>query len=891
MLRWISSLRVPAFSALAIFISFGCDGAMWTTNSLLHVGRFNHTATLLPDARVLIAGGATFSTATNSAEIFDPATGTNVTINPLAIARAAHTATLLMNGKVLVVGGTNKSGTLASTELFDPISGMWTQSGNLNTARFAHTASLLPDGRVLVAGGCNANTFLSSSEFYDPATGTWTATANPMNTARGYHTATLLTNGSIYVCGGQSSNPYLASAEIFDPNTQSWNPASDLITARSGHTATLLANATVLIAGGNSANGKTNVEIFDPGTGNNSSTGYLKVGRAGHTATQLPNGTVLFLGGNGGSTAEYYDSVPSTNARTTNAPLAFGTGHSATLLADGRVLVVQNTSPGPSSGTELYDSTAPFWSSTLTAPSTIGPMVLLTNGLVLSVGGVTNLSTATNDVLGGLKTVELFNPNTGAWTAMNSMNYARGSHSVTLLPGGKVLVAGGYTFATNSPPGGTIAPLASELFDPVSGTWSISGNLKNIRSDHAAILLPTGKVLIAGGSCPTNSPLLACELYDPATGIWTLTGSLHTEHLSPQMSLLPNGKILLAGGYGSVPTAATEIYDPSAGTWTTNAPMNAARYKASSCLLPNGKVLVAGGLGSSSTYLSSAETYDYTSNKWTTVNSMTDTREAASGILLSGGKVLVAGGVYSTGGPTQYRGTSELFDPATGTWTNGPALTMGRAKIPMVWLTNGKALIAGGTNANSAELYDPGLAYTNTAQPHITSITALSIGSQLSISGTQFRGIGEGSGGNTQDASTDYPLVQLRSMDSGQILYVPVTSWTASSLTTAPFVGLAPGNTLTTVIVNGIPSGSSVINLGAPSGSPVLTGTRLNANSFQIDFLAAPGLRFGVYESATLPQSGFMIGTATENVPGQYRYVDSVYPRVNSQLFYSVQSY
>ncbi|MGA7273695.1 MAG: kelch repeat-containing protein, partial [Candidatus Udaeobacter sp.] len=119
----------------------------------------------------------------------------------LTTAREQHTATLLPNGQVLVAGGEGTSGYLSSAELYDPASGTWTATGSLTTARDLHTATLLPNGQVLVAGGIGTSVDLSSAELYDPASGTWTATGS-LTTARFEHTATLLPNGKVLVAGG-----------------------------------------------------------------------------------------------------------------------------------------------------------------------------------------------------------------------------------------------------------------------------------------------------------------------------------------------------------------------------------------------------------------------------------------------------------------------------------------------------------------------------------------------------------------------------------------------------------------------------------------------------------------------------------------------------------------
>ena len=173
--------------------------------------------------------------------------------------RYGHTATLLANGKVLVVGGLER--TLApfsvtdSAELYDPATGTWSRTGNLNTGRIGHTATLLPNGKVLVAGGRDhlAPPFFGltdSVELYDPATGTWSNTGN-LNTSRSGHTATLLANGQVLVAGGVTTDCILLdSAELYDPATGMWTLTGSLRTARSLHLATLLPSDNVLVAGG-----------------------------------------------------------------------------------------------------------------------------------------------------------------------------------------------------------------------------------------------------------------------------------------------------------------------------------------------------------------------------------------------------------------------------------------------------------------------------------------------------------------------------------------------------------------------------------------------------------------------------------------------------------------
>ena len=218
-----------------------------------------------------------------------------------------HTATLLPNGKVLVAGGTyGGSGDLTSAELYDPTNGTWTATGSLNTKRLRHTATLLDpnvapgaNGKVLVAGGQGGGDILTSAELYDPASGTWTATGS-LNIKRQWYTATLLPNGKVLVAGGYGDD-ILASAELYNPTNGTWTGTGSLNTKRLRHTATLLPNGKVLVAGGiddlGISHATASAELYDPASGTWTYTGSLNTARETHTATLLPNGNVVAAGG------------------------------------------------------------------------------------------------------------------------------------------------------------------------------------------------------------------------------------------------------------------------------------------------------------------------------------------------------------------------------------------------------------------------------------------------------------------------------------------------------------------------------------------------------------------------------------------------------------------
>jgi hypothetical protein len=279
--------------------------AMFSPTGSMKTARVHHTATLLADGRVLIAGGNGAQAPLASAEIYEPKTGTFGPTGSMTTARAGHTAALLANGRVLITGGhdpdlSNATGSLvvfASAELYDPATGTFGPTGSMTTARVAHTATLLADGRVLIAGGDGAlASALASAEIYDPKTGTFSPTGS-MTTAR-VGTATLLPDGRVLIAGGES----LASAEIYDPNTGGFGPTGSMATARERHTATLLADGRVLVAGGiRSFDGGLNAsaELYDPTTGSFGPSSSMTTIREWHTATLLADGRVLVTGGDG----------------------------------------------------------------------------------------------------------------------------------------------------------------------------------------------------------------------------------------------------------------------------------------------------------------------------------------------------------------------------------------------------------------------------------------------------------------------------------------------------------------------------------------------------------------------------------------------------------------
>ena len=336
---------------------------------------------------------------------------------------AGHTATLLPGGRLLVAGGVKSGGGgTAAADLFDPAGATWTSAAPMNVMRASHAATLLADGRVLVTGGSTVSSAAAKgyvnntrAEIYDTVANTWTPTP-PMSVARAHHTATLLPDGKVLVVGGENLQ-YLVepTAEVYDPATNRWAaPRTQPLAPRSQHSATLLRSGQVLIAGGfDIVDGlltpANTAELYDPVL---------------HTATTTtPDG-------NGGTTS--VTTVTGGLDFTATAPMAFAHhGHSATLLADGRVVIVG----GNTTRTEIYDPLAAAWTTQGATASvhTAHGAVLLPDGRLLVAGGTQF----------ALPDAELLDPATGAWGAAAPTRVQRANPTATLLPDGSVLLCGG----------------------------------------------------------------------------------------------------------------------------------------------------------------------------------------------------------------------------------------------------------------------------------------------------------------------------------------------------------------------------------------------------------------------------------------------------------------
>ena len=344
--------------------------------------RVNHSATLLPDGRVLVVGGMDGGfNPLRTAEVFDPETNRWSAVGDMGEARTEHSAALLKDGRVMVTGGMNeKLDLVGSTEIFDPNTGKWSPYGSMRTIRRGHFALPLPDGRVAVVGGVGqtlgglgilaniaAVGALLSTEIYDPETDTWSR-ADDMLEGHSGGRAIVLKDGRVLIAGGHNQAEGLASSEIFDPSSNEWMRTSSMVRKTFANTAAILPDGSVLFTGGfgmsRSKGGITpGSEVFDPKSNEWRRAPDTVHGRMGHTITLLPDGRVITIGGATASgpvnSVEYME--PKTWEWSEITPMSVERSqHTSTLLNDGRILVAGGSTERT---VEVYDPDTDEWTS------------------------------------------------------------------------------------------------------------------------------------------------------------------------------------------------------------------------------------------------------------------------------------------------------------------------------------------------------------------------------------------------------------------------------------------------------------------------------------------------------------------------------------------------
>jgi hypothetical protein len=551
---------------------------------------------------------------------------------------------------------------------------------------------------------------------------------------RHQHTATRLTDGTVLVVGG--APPPALTAEIYDPLTGTFTAtASPMVSVHRSHTATLLEDGRVLLTGGNDNNPDPNTpaltaaEIYDPATGRFTATATpMATHRDGHSATLLADGKVLVFGGDKNSlvpegAAEIFDPQTGAFSLTGHPANRWRRYHTATTLDDGRVLLAGGDKgfalddPPPEGTAEIYDpqtgefSLLPARMSGLRSHHTA---TKLEDGKILLVGGKR---------ADGLRSAEIFDPIAGTFTlAPASLTAMRRDHTATRLQNGRILFAGGlgteHPFDTTDEHLGT-----AEIYDPTTGLFSlIASRLTPRRTDHTATDLGNDRILFIGGTedpSGTDAGVFVPGALTVSTGALALARTAHTA------TDLEDGHILLAGG--TLNPIPGDIYDAATGQFRrTSAPIVLPRKYHAATRLEDGKVLIAGGqltdpnaLPLATAVVRDAEIYDPPSGLFTPIGSLMNApRMQATATRLASGKVLIAGGI----GNDSAQSSAELFDRDTGTFTpTKTPMHADRSSHTATLLAQGKVLLAGGTGVLPeqaiAEIYDPATdTFTKTSQ-------------------------------------------------------------------------------------------------------------------------------------------------------------------------------
>jgi N-acetylneuraminic acid mutarotase/sugar lactone lactonase YvrE len=831
----------------------------WSSAGSLATARGDHTATLLNNGKVLVAGGNDSVTGASyalpTAELYDPTTNTWSAAASMATPRQEHTATLLINGKVLVAGGrdygANINAPLSSAELYDPVNNTWSSVSSMLFQTIGPTATLLANGKVLVAGGLGPVYYdLASAELYDP--GLPSQLADPSQSTLAVTPASIPLGGTaqITLTAKDSSGKPLASGGL--PFSFGFATGTGTITNLIDHddgtytgtfTATGVGSFTITATLNGEAITSTLPTVTVTPAVPVAQLAITNLNPSSVTAGDVVRFTVTAEDSTGTPLAGYAGTV---HFASSDSAAVLPSDYTFTLADEGtHIFSATLNTAGTQSLTATDNKTASVTGSLtgilvklpamagmwliaagMATPRSQFQATLLSNGKVLVTGGI-------DDNQKFLSSAELYDPVSNTWSSAGSMSTPRKSHTATLLKNGEVLVAGGQAAFGSS--------LASaELYDPATNSWSLAGSMASTRCNQTATLLSDGSVLVTGGIDTNFHVLASAELYNPVTNSWSPAGSMTAARVNHTATLLGNGQVLVTGGSDANfdVLSSAELYDPATNTWSAAVSMAETRFSHTATLLGSGSVLVAGGENLGVT--SSAELYDPTNNTWSSAGSMILPRVQHTATLLSNGLVLVVGGDRDDIG-TGILPSAELYDPLTNAWSPAGSMTTARDSQTAILLNSGLVLVAGGEDSNvlsSAELYSP--AKVSASQSTITVTPPnLPLGGTATITLTakDFVGMPLTSGGLTFSfglATGTGTITNLTDNNDGTYTATFTATSVGSVTITATLDGQPITSILPTITVTQTPTKYVISNLSATSltagGTVTFTVTAEDAN-------------------------------------------------------------
>jgi N-acetylneuraminic acid mutarotase len=718
----------------------------------------------LSDGRVLAVCGRDGSgNSVVTAEAYDPTTGTWRHVASMAYAKERCTANLLHSGKVLVVGD-NRAGSGASAETYDPVLDRWSVLSRPVLGRASRASVVTPNGKVVIVGGAAT----PQVEVFDPDAEVLRVAGNLLAGLDDAN-AVMLATGEVLVRGDAGGGRF--ATELFDPFSGQ-SRFVDEASAVGGASAKryagqlgVLMSGEAMVVGGYGQGDTSVTRVFDPGVGRWSYGPKMAVARANFSLTRLWDGRLLAIGGEGGA------SVPLTSVESLDAAAGAWTryeglrtarsGHSATRLNDGRVLVA--------GGNTVEGAENPVAEAEISARRALG--VVAEPPPVFSRSGHTATLLATGELIvaggtrGGVPTerVEIYDPVSKRWREVAKMNSARAGHTATLLGNGKLIVIGGY---------GAAGPLKTvELFDPSSGRWTVLPELSHARSGHTATLLHAGKLLVVGGYSALGGTLPAqIEMLDLELGRWSMPSSLPalSGRHGHTATILRNGNVLIAGGQGVNGSAMVEsyMYVPGTNSWESAGPMLVPRAGHTASLLPSGRVLITSGLDTGKKPVAKAEVFDPTrkywaERAWTSAGNMKNALPGAAAVVLLDGTVLVTG-VGSAGA------SAEIYDPASLRWSNAFVPSVGRAGHTLSLLSSGDVLVVGGAPVGGDRVERVMDSAGGEGRPIITEV---SDGMKLT-SGSDLRIYGQGWETRNGKGELALPSVMLQRLNDGARYWV-----------------------------------------------------------------------------------------------------------------------